>query len=259
MPYRIAPALSATRYASNRRSAQHPRLTGALPPRKRSHVYWSRSRNRRLPTKEATSVTHVHHSKLWQSLTIAAVFAALTATTVALAGTRASEHATPDSFERYASAHPYGRSVTSVNSTPDAFERYAVAHAPSALTDRRSPDTRSVADARQLTLADKRSPDTIDTATGSRTALAVAIIRPTGPRPTRQLRLGRCRHRRNRRSPHSRNAGRLTVAPTATTSPPPTCPDDITPVVATGRAGRVSTRPAHSGSWTGYGWVAPLP
>ena len=66
-----------------------------------------------------------------------------------------------------------------------------------------------------------------------------------GPRPTRQLRLGRCRHRRNRRSPHPRNAGRLTAATTATTSPPPTCPDDITPVVATGRAGRVSTRPAH--------------
>ena len=29
----------------------------------------------------------------------------------------------PDTFERYASAHPYGKSVISVNSTPDAFER----------------------------------------------------------------------------------------------------------------------------------------
>ena len=80
-----------------------------------------------------------------------------------------------------------------------------------------------------------------------------------GPRPTRQLRLGRCRHRRNRRSPHSRTAGRPNAASTATTSPPPTRPDDITPVVATGRAGRVSTRPAHSWSWTGYGWATPLP
>ena len=71
-----------------------------------------------------------------------------------------------------------------------------------------------------------------------------------GHRPTRQLRLGRRRHRRSRRNPHPRNAGRLTAAPTATTAPPPTSPDDITPIVATGRAGRVSTRPAHRGSWT---------
>jgi len=132
-----------------------------------------------LPTKEATSVTHVHQSKLLQALIIAAVFSALTTTAVALAGTRASEHATPDSFERYASAHPYGSSVASVNSTPDAFERYAVAHAQTAFTDRRSPDTRSIADARQLTLSDKRSPDTIDTATGSRTALVAAVTPPT--------------------------------------------------------------------------------
>jgi hypothetical protein len=124
-------------------------------------------------------VTNVHHSKLLQALTIAAVFAALTTTTAALAGTRASGHATPDSFERYASAHPYGSGVASVNSTPDVFERYAVAHALTAFTDRRSPDTRSIADARQLTLSDKRSPDTLDTATGSRTALAAAIIPPT--------------------------------------------------------------------------------
>ena len=124
-------------------------------------------------------MTHVHHSKLLQALMTAAVFAALTTTTVALAGTRASGHATPDSFERYASAHPYGSGVASVNSTPDAFERYAVAHALTAFTDRRSPDTRSIADARQLTLSDKRSPDTLDTATGSRTALAAAIIPPT--------------------------------------------------------------------------------
>ena len=124
-------------------------------------------------------MTHVHHSKLLQALTIAAALAALPATTVALAGTRASEHATPDSFERYAAAHPYGKSATPVNPTPDAFERYAAAHAQTAPTDLRSPDTRSIADARQLTFADKRSPDTIDTATGSRTALAAAIIPPT--------------------------------------------------------------------------------
>jgi len=124
-------------------------------------------------------VTHVHHSKLLQALMIAAVFAALTATTVAFAGTQAREYAPPDSFERYASAHPYGKGVVSVPSTPGALERYAVAHAQTASTDRRSPDTRSVAEATQLTFADKRSPDTIDTATGGRTALATAVIPPT--------------------------------------------------------------------------------
>ena len=139
-------------------------------------------------------MTHVHLSKVLQALTIAAALAALTATTVALAGTtRASKNATPDWFQRYASAHPYGKSITSDNSTPDWFERYAsahpygksitsinstLAHTPTALTDLRSPDTRNVADTKQPTPADKRSPDTID-ATNSRTALAATIIPPT--------------------------------------------------------------------------------
>ena len=195
-------------------------------------------------------MTHVHHSKLLQALIIAAVFAALTTTTVALAGTRASEHATPDSFERYASAHPYGSSVTSVNSTPDAFERYAVAHAQTALTDRRSPDTRSIADARQLTLSDKRSPDTIDTATGSRTALVAAVTPPTNIGQQGNFDWGDAGIGATAAVLILGHAGRPTAAPTATTSPPPTSPDDITPVVATGRAGRVSTRPAHPWQWT---------
>jgi hypothetical protein len=125
-------------------------------------------------------MTPIHLStKLLQALTSAAAFAALSATTTALAGTPAREHATPDSFERYAAVHPYGTGVASVKATPDAFERYAVIHAPAALTDRMSPDTHDLAEARQLALDDRRSPDTADTATSGRTAIAAPAIAPT--------------------------------------------------------------------------------
>ena len=67
-------------------------------------------------------------------------------------------------------------STHSVNPAADVFERFAAAHTHPALSDRRSPDTRDVADVRQITLADRRSPDTIDIATGVSKELPIQVM-----------------------------------------------------------------------------------
>ncbi len=201
-------------------------------------------------------MTHHPLSNLLRALMVTTVLAALTTPTVAFAEGSAGGQAA-DAFERYAAAHPYG--ANSVTPTADVFERYAAAHTQPALTDRRSPDTRDVADVSQITtLANETTATRRQTLTRHNRQRNPRQQRPSDPghdshppRPARQLRLGRRRHRRNRRRPHPRTAGRLNAAPTATTSPPPTCPHHIAPTVATGRAGRVSTRPAHPRSWTG--------
>jgi hypothetical protein len=63
--------------------------------------------------------------RLATGLVTMCVLAGVTASAAAAAGPQAHARtaATPDVFERYAAAHPYGRA-----SVPDAFERYANAH-----------------------------------------------------------------------------------------------------------------------------------
>jgi hypothetical protein len=70
----------------------------------------------------------------------------------------------PDVLERYAAAHPFGSGVIDVAQAPDAIERYAVRNGSPVLLDRRSPDTRDVAETAQVQVVDLRSPDTRDAA-----------------------------------------------------------------------------------------------
>jgi hypothetical protein len=100
-------------------------------------------------------------TRLAQTMALAATAAALAAPTVALANS-AGDTPAPDSFERYAAAHPFGHGAAASNPAPDAFERYAATHLTIALSEGRSPDTRDAAQAAQIRLADRRSPDTRD-------------------------------------------------------------------------------------------------
>jgi hypothetical protein len=68
-----------------------------------------------------------HPIRLTQALVLAAIVAAFATPTAALGSTNPGKP-TPDWFERYAAAHPYGEGVVGSTQAPDWFERYAAAH-----------------------------------------------------------------------------------------------------------------------------------